>query len=449
MPTVHTTPIIPAGQQSDGYDLQVSLSEDFLNRAITAAIGAGVLPSSFAMGYGLADDDIALTAKADLTVTWSNVVLYSEVGQDQNIGLKANWSGTLMIRVTMADWKISSAAGVYVDPGLDQTFTIPFDGDFAATAAVSLKQLGDKEVLILSFARLEKLDIARIGNLTPGADFTELMRLTIERVAVVALRQSFLFPSLNALAGSLPSPAGEILDARSAQIGATDFKVTSARGGAPDEIQLLLQAKQNLGQQAYQSVQSVMTDGGDIAIGVSTTLLNQLLYDFWLGSVIPYRLDDSGKLDPNGKVTVERVSFTTFDDRRLLIRGTARRDLIGIPVALTASVVMVPTMTGGVLNVGNVNVTLDVDFDWAKAAGITVVFLVLYEVVARLVLRGVADVLEPVAETLLDAFLSGSTIDLRRHLAWSGTPFAVDLTPTEIVITARDIRVAAALGLHV
>ena len=375
MPAVPSTPIIPAGQHSDGYDLQVSLSEDFLNRTIATAIGAGVLPSSFAMSYGLADDDIALTAKADLTVKWSNIDLYSEVGQDQKIGLKANWNGTLVIRVTMADWKISSAAGAYTDPGLDQTFTIPFNGDFAATAAVTLKQLGDQEVLAVSFACLEKLDVARIGDLAPGRDFTEFMRLTIERIAVVALRKSFLFPALNALAGSLPSPVGEILDARSAQIGATDFKVTSAGGGAPDEIQLLLQAKQNLGQQAYQSVQSVVTNGGDIAIGISTTLLNQLLYDFWLGSVIPYRFDDSGKLDPNGKVTVERVSFTTFDDGRLLIRGTAQRDLIGIPVALTASVVLEPTIAGGVLSVGNVDVTVGADFGWAKAAGITLVFL--------------------------------------------------------------------------
>jgi hypothetical protein len=272
----------------------------------------------------------------------------------------------------------------------------------------------------------------------------------IERIAVVALRKSFLFPSLNALAGSLPGPAGEILEARSAQIGATDFKVTTADdAGAPDEIQLLMQARQNLGQQAYQSVQSVVTGGGDIAIGVSTTLLNQLLYDFWLGSIIPYRLDDSGKLDPNGKVTVERVSFTTFDDGRVLIRGTARRDLIGIPVSLTASVIMKPVMSGGMLSVGNVDVTLDVNFDWAKAAGVTLVFLVLYEVIARLVLRGVADILEPVAESLLDAFLSGKTIDLRRKLDWNGMPFSADLTPTQLAITAREIRIAAALGLHV
>ena len=84
-----------------------------------------------------------------------------------------------------------------------------------------------------------------------------------------------------------------------------------------------------------------------------------------------------------------------------------------------------------------------------EGGGYHIGFPGLYEVIAQPVLRGVADVLEPIAEALLDAFLSGRTIDLRRHLAWSGTPFAVDLTPTEIVITARDIRLAAALGLHV
>jgi hypothetical protein len=450
MPAVSSIPVTPAGEHSTGYDLQVSLSEDFLNRVIAAAIASGALPSSFAMNAGFADDDIALTTKADLTLRWSDIALYSEAGQNQEIGIRAKWAGTLVIRITMAEWKISTAADSYTDPALDQTFTIPFAGDFAATADVLLKQLSDNQLLTVSFARLDKLDIARIGDLKPGKDFTEFVRLVIERIAVVALRKSFLFPSLNALAGSLPGPAGEILEARSAQIGATDFKVTTADdAGAPDEIQLLMQARQNLGQQAYQSVQSVVTGGGDIAIGVSTTLLNQLLYDFWLGSIIPYRLDDSGKLDPNGKVTVERVSFTTFDDGRVLIRGTARRDLIGIPVSLTASVIMKPVMSGGMLSVGNVDVTLDVNFDWAKAAGVTLVFLVLYEVIARLVLRGVADILEPVAESLLDAFLSGKTIDLRRKLDWNGMPFSADLTPTQLAITAREIRIAAALGLHV
>lgn len=367
--------VTPAANRSPEYDLQVAMTEDFINRALALGISTGVVPSSFQLPFGAAEDPLGLSFRVDFNVLISKVAFFSKGDAAQSVGLRATWSGSVAIRATLAEWTISTPSGPYVDPGLDQTFTIPFDGEFAATADVLLQQIGDNCVLTISFARLDRLDIAKIGSLTPGVDFTEVIRATLERMGVTALRDKIKLPTLNALPGSLAAPAKALLDTQSAQIGATDFKVTArADANAPDEFQLLLQAQQNLGQQAYQSVVSISESGGDLAIALSVRLLTQILQDLWSGGVIPTRFDDKGRPDPSGPIWIERLSFAAMDSGKLQLRVFAHRQLIGLPITVNATLEFKPTVSGGGLFASDLTVDLDANVNWGRTTASSALF---------------------------------------------------------------------------
>lgn len=365
MPAQRTMLVTPATARSPQYDVQIALTEDFLNRALALGITTGVLPSSFQLTFGAAEDPLGLAVRTDLNLSVSNIAFFSEGDATQLVGLRATWAGSVTVRVTLAEWTLSPPNGPYIDPGLDQTFTIPFDGEFSATADVLLQQVGDNCVLTISFARLDQLDIAKIGSLTPGVDFTEVIRAILERMAVMALRDKIKFPALNALPGSLTAPAKALLDSQSAQIGATDFKVTArADVDAPDELQLLLQAQQNLGQQSYQSVLSISESGGDIAIALSTRFLTQVLQDLWTGDAIPTRFDDKGQPSSSGPIWIERLSFAAMDSGKLQLRVFAQRKVVGLPITVNATLEFQPTVSAGRLFANDVSVHLDVNLDW-------------------------------------------------------------------------------------
>ncbi|HYD05913.1 MAG TPA: hypothetical protein VEC60_09310 [Reyranella sp.] len=429
------------------YDLQIALTNDLLDRALAAAFAAGLLPSHFATSISAADGDLGLTVRADLGLGVSDVHFFSP-GADREIGLRAKWQGELVIRVTLAEWRFDTPAGPYVDPGLEEVFTIPFEGDFAASADIVLVQLGQVQALTVNFARLYTLGIKRIGDLVPGRDFTEVLRLALERIAVVALRTEVRFPALNGLAASLPAPARAVTDSQSGRIGATELKVVTGTAAAPESVQLLIQARQNMGQQSYPDVVAVAAGRSDLAVFLSLRFLAQILQDLWVGQVIPRRFDDNGHPDPGGSVTLDRLSFTTTATGELRVRATVNRKVIGIPAALTATVELTPSVEDGRLVARDVDIDLDVSLGWARAAGMGALFFVLYQIVAHILLRAFADILEPWAADKLEAFLEGQSIDLRRQIAWQGTPLRLDLAPAHIEAAPTGVLVGLALNIH-
>ncbi|MEX3943307.1 hypothetical protein AB4Y44_27910 [Paraburkholderia sp. BR10937] len=449
MPGQQASPVVPAPARSPEYDIQVAVTAGFLNHAIALAFSTGVLPSKFHLKFGAAEDPLGLSTSVDVDLSVSDVALFTEAGEAQLVGLRAKWSGTITIHVSLADWTIKTPGGDYIEPGVDQSFTVPFEGDFAATAKVILKQLDDNCILTISFAQLDQLDLARIGSLTPGADFTEVIRATIERIAVVALRKRITLPTLNGLPGSLATPAQALLDAQSAQIGATDFKVTSrADAESPDELQLLLQATQNLGQQSYQAVVSVGESGSDVAIALSVRFLTQILQDLWVGGVIPTQFDDKGQPSRDGPNWIERLSFSATDSGKLQLRVFAQRKVIGLPITVNVTLEFKPVISSGGIFANDVTVDLDLDVGWARATAGSALFFFLYQCLASVLIRSVADVLEPWADAMLADFLNGKGISLKRSVSWDGTPFKFDFSPSFVNVSAPEISFGVALNLH-
>lgn len=447
MPSLMQEPTVPLHRDPE-YDVEAGVSIGFLNRVIATALSSGALPSSFTFTAALRDEQLGARVDYSLRIGIRTAALFSAPNEDRQIGIRLIYEGLVTVQVRLDEWTFAAPAGPHVEPELDEKFETPFEGEFEATAQMELAAIDGARLVRISFARLLRADLHHIGDLLIGADFNELVRRVCERVAIVRLRTTFVLPKLNGLSGSLPAPLQWLLNSASGQIGAVDLKVV---GGAPatdpDEIHLLLQADQNMGQQSYSAVRAFTGDAFDIGAAVSLRWLRQIEQDFWIGELIPRRFNDQGVPDPGGKVAIMRLSATFFP-RTLQVRCSIRREFIGLPVNLDATLEVRPFLQNGLLYVDLVNSDIDLNLAWARQTAWSLVFFVVRDLIGRLVLRAVDELIEPWTQTLLEQFVQGRGIDLRRRFDWPGTPFKIDLWPSVIDITPRRLLIGADLRLH-
>ncbi|WP_374652321.1 hypothetical protein [Dongia sp.] len=430
------------------YDLQVGVREAFLNDALALAMSTGIVPSKFNSSLFIVEPTIDARVSTTVTLQILKAELFSAPAADRTIGLRVEYDGNIRTEVDLAEWTFQGPSGVYIDPGIDEDFDIPFKGTFEVTADLIVAEIDDSHLLTINFGRLTRFDLHNIGDLALGADFNELVRRIFERIGIVKLREKIRFPGLNGLAGSLPAPLKALLDSASGQLGLLDLKIV---GGSsvqdPDEVHILLQAQQNLGHQSYADVQSLSKDQFDVAAAITLRWLQQIEQDFWLGDVIPRRFNDKGRPDQNGKIDVLRLS-ATFLKTTIQVRTSLQRKLVGLPIRVDATLEFRPRIDGGLLFVDLVSSDIDLGLGWARSTGWGLAFFVFRELAGRLLLRAVNVALEPWVNEQIEQFLDGRGVDLRRRILWTGTPFSVDLVPSVAMVSPQQLLLGARLQLQ-
>lgn len=187
--------------------------------------------------------------------------------------------------------------------------------------------------------------------------------------------------------------------------------------------------------------------GADFGAQVSYRWLRQIAQDLWAGGQIPRRFTDAGVPDANGNVTVTAFDVTFFDGT-LLMNATLSAVVSGF--TLSANIVFEVSLkiNQGILTAELVSLDIDFRATWSQNGAISLMFFVAYELVGRLILRAVDETLEEWTEPLLQKWISGLGIDLRRHFSIKGTPLSVDLVPTGLEITLTTVAIDAQIDVH-
>jgi hypothetical protein len=428
------------------YDLDSGISEGFLNNTMAQALASGVIPRRFVTGNNISDPDLGCTINYRLECRVDSAIIFSEPSQARRIGVRLKYSGTIETEFKLEEWKFQSASGSYVDPTLDEPFATTFSGVLEATGEVTIAPVDDANVVSIQFSELLRADINNIGDLHFGPDVNELVRRIFERIGIVRLRTTFAFPRLNGLAGSLPGPLGELLGSASGQIGLVDLKVLGAQTAIPDEIHLLLQAEQNLGHQRYQEVAAFTRYTFDVGLAVSQRWTRQILQDLWIGGTIPNRFNDQGRPDVGGQVHVTRLDIT-FLAGTVQVHATIARKAIGVPITLAATLQVRPYFSGGLMFIELIASDIDISLGWAVNTGWSMVFFALRDIVAKILLRGINELLEQWSLPILKQFIEGRGIDVRRRFKWAGTPFQVDISPVALEWTPTRVILGSNLQL--
>lgn len=426
------------------YDLQGAVTLDFLNRALKLAFQTGILPTEFSFTTSFHDDNLQLSNTTTLTLLIVAPTLFGEPGSPHQIGLKSAFTGNIVSNTIMAELHISTPSGDHIEPGLNQSTKLTFKGNFAATANVMLSSVNDKELVSLSFADLLELDIGIIDDIPQGANFKETLRRVFSRINVVALRTQILYPKINGLPGSLPTPFRQLTDTFSGQSGVFDFKVVNRNDGMGSEMHVLFEALVNLGRQSYDSVKGICSTNTDLSISVDYQWMREILQDFWSGGQWPPRkFNTRGEPDQNGTIVINKIDFTLFDDSSIQI-GT---EITNISLNLTVIIRVKPRIESGMLFVDVLNINTDIE--WAKSSALSIIFFVLRDLGGFLILRAVDEILDKWTMQQLNDYLNGKGIDLRRSFAWTGTPFKLDLIGSEIGVTSINLTFGAKLAIHI
>lgn len=432
------------------YDLTASMSEAFLNRILEACISAGIVPVHFSGGpVGGTSAALRMNHQERFELDLIDPALFVETGNTKHVGIRSDFRGSATVDVHFEEWRLSGTPGGHVEPAEDFGFTIPFEGHFEATGRLEFRDEDNERLLVLSFAQLGHLDIIKIGDLPPGPRFTEVVRRVVERIAVTELRLAIRVPQVNGLIMSMPTPLRYIFDAQSAQIGSIDVKVVDVpRQNTGDELQMLVQAEQNVGWEDYDGSSS-HTGTHDLAIVLSHRWLQQLRTDFWIGGVIPRFFDDSGMPRSNGPIHLKRFSFTLTRNGTLVARIRASRSFLGITVSANVRIEATLVAAVGVLHVRDVSVDVNPFVEWARPVGLSSLFFILYQLLASALLRGVNVFLKPWAEEQVQEFLESFTIQLRSDVKIRDTRITCSVEASEIKIDPSAITMAATSEISV
>ena len=430
------------------YDLEGAVTIELLNRALDLAIRTGALPSSFTADFASHDDHLKLTLTTTITLRLIGPRLVAVAGAPHRLGLQSDFAGEIVNRIVLSDWQIAAPAGPHLEPGLDRTVTVDLHGSFTATADAVPRAVDGKELVALSFAGLQALDIDTIDDVPQGPTFREAVRRVLDRIGVVALRTQLLYPALSGLPGSLPAPLHGLTDTFSGQAGLVDFKVVQQPDGSGGEVHLLLQAKTDLGQQDYDAVGPLCVPGADLAASVDAQWIREIMQDLWAGGLWPpRRFATNGRPDPDGPVEIRRIDLTLFDDGTMQIGVDLNGKVLGVPLELAVLVRIRPRIDAAGLLFADV-VSVDTELDWARAGALSLVFFVLRDIGGFLLLRAVDEALGHWTAALLEQYLAGKGIALARHFAWSGTPFTVDLGARWLRVTSDSLTLGANLAIH-
>ncbi len=422
------------------YDLQSSITEKFINRLLTAAIDAGLIPVNYTVAGGFINDQIKMKSTHNVDISIDDVKFFTETNSPTEIGLKSFFSGNIHIELTFDDWNISGNEDSHVDFGYTEIFDIPFSGDFAAIVSIIIvdDESSESRLLIAQLSQLQRFNIFNIGALEPGPDFSEFVRRISDRILIQEIRESFHLPDLDGLLLSMPTPLKALLNARSGRLGSLDLKVIDTTDPCiGDELQLLILNKLNIGLGLYDKVDSIISDNQDIAIVVGYRWLSQIQQDFWLGNIIPRQFSDKGKPNLNGKVFLERFQLVFASDGLLRLRVTLRRKTIGIPLRVNVTIDVKPFIENKSLKIRVTDT--DATFEWADNAAKSSLFYGIYELLIRMLLRGFNVLADPVSDVLLTKFLDGQGIEIGMNFRIPKTPYRLEIMPHRFLITRSNV----------
>lgn len=420
------------------FDLQAAASEVLLNDLLRVQVNAGIIPTSFEVRGGFSELRVNASENHSVKLRIVNPKLLVETGNPRRIGLTADYEGEIFCHLSLAEWVIDTPQGQMRDPAIEESWSIPFSGRVQAFANVLIAESSGGRHLSVSFQELHHLSINQIGDLEPGAVFTEVVRRCIERIAVVKLRREILLPDIGGLAGSLPAPLNELLSVQHGQIGLVDLKVTDSTDENADGIHILFQASQNVGEQSYDLVHPINAARREIAVVLTSRWIDQIRNDFWQGGLIPRRFSDAGIPSANGSVLLENAQLVGQPNGTALVRVRLRRNVGPFPVVVSAELTFRPFFNHGVLQIQVIDVKVTPDTEWGGRGLYGVAFLLLFSVLAKAAVRGVNFILQDWVEAQVTEFIENQRIDLNFSFPWEEAKVTASVEPSDLTVSVEE-----------
>jgi hypothetical protein len=431
---------------TSGYDLTATIGVDFLNRAILFAAASGKLPTSFSTVSAFAMNDVGFRGAATLALKIDHVRLFCRPAYPRRLAAEILFSGTCELLAILEELSASPIPALRNEPAVNRKFSIGFSGRLQADAQIVPVPAEDGQTLQVSFAGLDQLDVIQIGSLSPGHDFSEVLRRLTERVGLIELSTRFRLPNMTGFAGSALFPWKEVLPLPAGQIGLVDFRSTKGEAGISDQVHILLQSGLNPGKGNFQAVSSTGPAGSDLNVAVGYRFLRQLLQDLWTGGAIPRRFNDQGIFDAAGKNTVTRVDLVTYQDL-LGLKASLQRRILGLDVNVDVNAAFGLGVTGKSLSVEVRQIDFTVDLAWARSVGMGMIFVVLWELVFRVLGLAIGIAADKLAPASLQKMLDSRRLPLEWKGNWGKSPFAFDVQLQHVAIGPDGILLSAGVGL--
>lgn len=430
---------------SGKYALEAAVAEQLLNRLLLLLISSGKYPTSFLSTGGMTDETIEFTERHRIALDIRKIEVFTETGGSRKLGLHVEFTAEVATEVEFKEWR-DAASGALIDAALSDRFTIPIAGSFDAIGELSIQSSGGRQHVVLGFASLKELKIIHLGDLIPGPDFTELMRVLLERIAVTELRLEYTLPSLPGLPVSLPFPEGSLLDLPCAELGLLDFKSCDAPGDSKDDFHVLMQTSLNQGDERFSAVSNRSSASVDVALAISAKFIGQVKQELWQYKLIPRLFNDSGLPDSKGVNEITYLSLTPRASGVIGFRVDMRRPFLGGHINAKVMVEARPYIKDGIFRLDVLNE--DVSLGWAALPGRATIFMLIYQVLLSSLFRGVDLLIDKWTDELIREFLEDLSIDVKQRFAWAEPGMYVMILPNAFHVSDLELSCSAAIKFN-
>ncbi|WP_162653322.1 hypothetical protein [Lentilitoribacter sp. Alg239-R112] len=425
------------------YDVQIPLSEKFINRVVDTALKSNLFPSTYRVLFNLDNEKLGLNSSISIALQIQKIEFFTENNSGHSLGIKAQFGGEIKLSATLNQWSPSSDS-MLVDNEHSVDFTIPIIGEleFSVIPKIGLSNDKKHKFLFASFAQISDFNNFTIGDINTGPDFREHIRRIANRILLQEFSNNVKLPMLNGFPVSMPIPAQDFIPFRSGQIGSIDFKTIDASNSElGDELHLLMQTKRHLGREHYSKVVSVLKAGEEIGIHIGAKFIDNIQMDIWKSRYLPKNFDDKALPNTNGLNRLRALNLLLLDGNKFRCIATFSRTVGGINVNFRVTIVLQILMDEQTSQIGFNLISIDTGIELHKQLATSAIFFALYHIILRPIMSGIGLIIDEVSVSVLEKFLKELSIDTNFHTSFPGTPLKIKFKPSSLSVDRNAMAV--------